>query len=132
MWQQLELPSELESDWQDTIDWVMRWLCIGGFYIDPSSKTSSKNTEALLRSMKFLFPDVAFYLYKSTIQSFMEYCCYIWAGAFSCYLDMLDKLQKWICETAVYSLTTFLKPLLYFENLSSLSFLRWPRQAIRV
>ena len=24
----------------------------------------------------------------------MEYCCHIWAGAPSCYLELLDKLQK--------------------------------------
>ena len=29
----------------------------------------------------------------------MEYCCHIWAGAPSCYLELLDKLQKRICRT---------------------------------
>ena len=29
----------------------------------------------------------------------MEYSCLIWAGALSCYLDMLDKLQKQVCRT---------------------------------
>ena len=28
----------------------------------------------------------------------MEYCCHVWAGAPSCYLDMLDKLQKQDCR----------------------------------
>ena len=23
----------------------------------------------------------------------MEYCCHVWAGALSCYLELLDKLQ---------------------------------------
>ena len=27
------------------------------------------------------------------------YCCHFWAGASSCYLEMLDKLQKQICRT---------------------------------
>ena len=27
----------------------------------------------------------------------MEYCCYVREVALSCYLDMLDKLWKWIC-----------------------------------
>ena len=24
----------------------------------------------------------------------MEYCCHVWAGAPSCYLELLDKLEK--------------------------------------
>ena len=35
--------------------------------------------------LKFLSPEVAFYLYKSTIGSCMKYCCHAWAGAPSCY-----------------------------------------------
>ena len=31
----------------------------------------------------------------------MEYCCHVWAGAPSCYLEMLDKLQKWVCRTTL-------------------------------
>ena len=63
------------------------------------TKTTSKNIEALIRSMKFLFPEVALYLYKSTIRPCMEYCCHVWASAPSCYLELLDKLQKRICRT---------------------------------
>ena len=44
--------------------------------------------------MKFLSPKVAFYLYKSTIRLCMEYCLHVLAGAPSCYMDMLNKLQK--------------------------------------
>ena len=29
----------------------------------------------------------------------MEYCCHVWAGAPSCYLEMLDTLQKRMCRT---------------------------------
>ena len=28
----------------------------------------------------------------------MEYCCHIWTDAFSCYLNLVDKLQKRICK----------------------------------
>ena len=49
--------------------------------------------------MKFPSPEVALYLYKSTIRSCMEYCCHVWAGAPSCYFNFLDKLQKGICKT---------------------------------
>ena len=51
--------------------------------------------------MKFLSPEVALYLYLSTIRPYMEYCCYAWAGATSCYLELLDKqLRQRICRTA--------------------------------
>ena len=65
-----------------------------GSYIFSIAKTASKKIGALIRSMKFLSPEVALYLYKSTIRPCMEYCCHVWAGAPSCYLDLLDKLQK--------------------------------------
>ena len=58
------------------------------------AETSSKKIGALIRSMKFLSPEVALYLQKSTICSCMEYCCHVWAGGPSCYLELLEKLQK--------------------------------------
>ena len=65
-----------------------------GSYIISIAKTASKKIGALIRSVKFLSPEVALYLYKSTIRSCMEYCSHVWAGASSCFLDLLDKLQK--------------------------------------
>ena len=65
-----------------------------GSYIISIAKTTSKKIGALIRSMKVLSPEVALYLYKSIIRSWMEYCCHAWAGAPSCYLEVLDKLQK--------------------------------------
>ena len=41
----------------------------------------------------------------------MEYCCHVWAGAPSCYLELLDKLQKGICRTVGISLSTPLESL---------------------
>ena len=64
------------------------------------AKTASKKIEALIRSVKFLSPEVTLYLYKSTICPCMEYCCHVWAGVSSCYLELFDKLQKRICRTA--------------------------------
>ena len=63
------------------------------------AKTVSKKIAALICSMKFLSPEVAPYLYKSTIRLCMEYCCHVWAGAPSCYLELLDKIQKWTYKT---------------------------------
>ena len=39
--------------------------------------TASKKIGALIPSMEFLSPEVALYLYKSTIWLCMEYCCHI-------------------------------------------------------
>ena len=50
-------------------------------YITSIAKTASKKIGALIRSMKFFSPEVALYLYKSTICSCMEYCCHLWACA---------------------------------------------------
>ena len=55
-----------------------------GSYIFSIAKTASKNIGALILSMKFLFPEIALYLYKSTIGPCMEYCCHVWPGAPSC------------------------------------------------
>ena len=85
------------------------------------AKTASKKIEALIRSMKFLSPEVALYLYKSTIRPCMEYCCHVWASAPSCYLDLLDKLQKWICRIVGPSFAASLEPLAHCRNVASLS-----------
>ena len=92
-----------------------------GSYIVSIAKTASKKIRALIHSMKFLSPEVALYLYKSTIQACMEYCCHVWAGAPSCYLELLDKLQKWICKTVGSSLAASLEPLAHRRNVASLS-----------
>ena len=88
------------------------------------AKTASKKIGALIRSMKFLSPEVALYLCKSTIRPCMEYCCHIWAGAPSapsCYSELLDKLQKRICRTVGPSLAASLEPLAHHRNVASLS-----------
>ena len=79
-----------------------------GSYITSIAKTASKKIGVLIGSMKFLSPEVALYLYKSTIRPYMEYCCHVWAGAPSCYLELLGKLQKRICRTVGPSLAASL------------------------
>ena len=90
-------------------------------FIITIAKIASKKIGALIRSMKFLSPEVALYLYKSTIRPCMEYCCHVWAGAPSCYLELLDKLQKRICRTVGPSLAASLEPLAHCRNVASLS-----------
>ena len=103
----------LELTFSSKLDW--------GSYIISTAKTASKKIGALIRSMKFLSPEVALYLYKSTIRLCMEYCCHVWAGAPSCYLDLLDKLQNWICRILGPSLAASLEPLAHRRNVASLS-----------
>ena len=153
-----DLWQQLESDLQDTVDWVRKWLIdfnagktqlvsfersnntgaidvkmdwsvleqkssfkmLGltfsskldwGCYIISIAKTASKVIGALICSMKFLSPEVALYLYKFTICPRMEYCCHVWADAPSCYLELLDKLQKQICRNVGPSIAASLEPL---------------------
>ena len=47
------------------------------FYIISIAKTALKKIWTLIRSLNFLSPEVALYLYKSTIQPCMEYCCHV-------------------------------------------------------
>ena len=51
----------------------------------------------------------------------MKYCCLVWAGAPSCYLELLDKPQKRICIGP--SLAASLEPLAHRRNVASLSLL---------
>ena len=77
----------------------MLWLTFSskldwGSYVISIAKTASKKIEVFICVMTFLSPEVALYLYNSTIHPYMEYCCHIWAGGPSCYLELLDKLQN--------------------------------------
>ena len=92
-----------------------------GSYIVSIAKTASKKIGALIRSMKFFSLEVSLYLNKSTIRPCMVYCCHVWAGAPSCYFELLDKLQKWICRTVGPSLAASLEPLAHRRNAASLS-----------
>ena len=102
-----------------------------GSYIISFGKTASKKIGALIRCMKFLSLEVAPYLCESTIRPCIECCCHVWAGDPSCYLGLLDKLQKRICRTLGPSFAASLEPLAHRRNATSLSlfyrhyFCRW-------
>ena len=85
------------------------------------AKSASEKIGALIRSMKFLSPVVALYLYKCAIRPCVEYCCHVWVGVPTCYLQLIDKLQKRICTTVSPSHATSLKPLSHRGNVASLS-----------
>ena len=61
------------------------------------------------------------YLFESTIRPCMEYCCHVWAGDPSCYLELLEELQKRICRTSGPSLAASLEFLAHRRNVASLS-----------
>ena len=92
-----------------------------GSYTISIAKTTCTKIGALIRSMKFLSPEVALYLYKSTIWSCMEYCCHVWAGAPICCLKLLDKLHKRKCRTVGPSLAASFEPLAHRWNVASLN-----------
>ena len=79
---------------EENSSFKMLWMTFSSkldwdYYMVSIAKTASKKIGALVRSMKFLSPEVALYLYKFTIQPCMEYCCHVWAGAPSCYLEYM-------------------------------------------
>ena len=74
----------LEMTFSSRLDWVPNIMSI--------AKTASTKVGVMICSMKFLSPEVALYQYKSTIRPFMQYCCHVWTGAPSCYLELLDQL----------------------------------------
>ena len=103
------------------LGWTFSSKLDWGCYIISIAKIASKKIGALIHSVKFLSPEVALYLYKSAICPCMEYCCQVWAGTPSCYLELLDKLQKQICRTIGSSLAASLESLARCWNVASLS-----------
>ena len=87
----------------------------------PLSEAASKNIGALIRSMEFLSPEVALYLYKSAIRPCMVYCCHVWVSAPNYYLELLGKLQKRICRTVAPSHSASLEPVSHGQNVGGLS-----------
>ena len=80
-----------------------------GSYINSIAKSAFIKIDTLICSMTFLSPEVVLYLSKSTIRPCMEYCCHVLVGALSCYLELFDKLQKWVCRTVGPSLAASLQ-----------------------
>ena len=51
----------------------------------------------------------------------MEYYCHVGAGAPSCYLDLLEKIQKQICKIIGPPVAASPEPLAHRRNVASLS-----------
>ena len=73
------------------LDWSSYIICI--------VKAALKKIWVLIRTMKFLSPEAALYLYKSAINLPIHgIVCHIWPGAPSYFLELSDKLQKRVCR----------------------------------
>ena len=90
-------------------------------YIISKTETAVKKIGYFIRSMKFLSPEAALFLSKLTMCPCMEYRCHVWAGAPSCYFELLDELQKRIYRTFGPPLAASLEPLADCQNVAGLS-----------
>ena len=90
-----------------------------GSYIISIAEGASNKIGAFTGFMKYLSPEIALYFYKSTIRPCMEYCCHVWAGAPSCYFELLA--TKMDMRTVGPSLATSLETLAHHRNVASLS-----------
>ena len=86
-----------------------------GSYIISIAKTASKKIGALICSMKFLSPEVALYLYRSTIRPCMEYCCYFWLALLVATWNCWISYKNEYAGPLVLHLLPLLKPWLIFE-----------------
>ena len=88
-----------------------------GFYIVSDAKTASKKIAALIRSTKFLSPEVSLYLNESTIKpwwntfvmSWLEFLTATWIFWINC--------RDWYTRLLVLTLLFFLNPRLIVEML---------------
>ena len=92
-------------------------------YFICTAKTPSEKIGSLICSVKFLSPEVALYLCKSTIRPCMEHCGHVCPGAPRYSLEILDKLPKCICRTIGPALAACLEPVAHRRNIASLSVL---------
>ena len=91
-----------------------------GSHIISIAKTASKAIVAFICFINSFHDDfLSWWLLCISINlPCMEYCCYVWAGAPVCYLELLDKSQKRTFRTVGRSLAV---PLAYCRNGASLS-----------
>ena len=129
------MASEIESDLRDTVDWGRKWLVdFNGGKTQLVSFNWSNNAGAVdvkmngsvleekssfkilgIILLKFISPEAALYLYKSTLRPCMEYCCHVWARSPNCYLELLDKLKNGYAEVSVLQLLLLLNHWLIVE-----------------
>ena len=92
---------------------------IGALTLSLMVKLAFKKFRVLI-PIKFLFFKGCLLSQKFTIQPGMKYFFYAWCVAPSCYLDMLDKLQKLLFWTFGTSPAASLKPSPHHDNVARL------------
>ena len=90
-------------------------------YIQSIAKAAIKKIGSLYRAREYLTPISILYLYKATIRPCIEYCCHLWAGAPASLLNLLDRIQKRVCNLIGPNLSSLLQPLSHRRNVASLS-----------
>ena len=93
--------------------WLNKW---------PFSTNSCKGfiVSSIEYNMRNIFPEKLCRKWgRETCITCMENCCYVSAGAPSCYLELLDKVQQGIWRTFGPSLAVSLKPLDHRWNTAS-------------
>ena len=91
------------------MDLGRKWLIDFNAEINQSNNTVAIDVKmdgsVLEEKLSFMMLRLTF-----SIQSYMEYCCHVWGGAPSCYLELLDKLQARICRLLVLQSLPLLNP----------------------
>ena len=94
-----------------TFSYKLDW----GSYIISTAKTASKKIGALIRSMKFLSPEVALYLYNFTKRPCVEFCCDVWAGTLVATWNSQTSYKNEYAGLLFLHLLLLLKPWLIVE-----------------
>ena len=101
--------------WLSLLSWV------GALTFSPLLKLSARKLEPWFALWSFLLLS----LFCISINLPYAYYAFAWntvlAGVPSCYLELLDKLQKRICRTVSPSLATSFEPMAHCRNVASLS-----------
>ena len=90
------------------------------------AKTTSKKIGAMICSMKFLSPEVALYLNKSTIWSCMECCCHAWRD----FSVAISRCYKNVCVNVFFPHTVRLWNSLPKENFPLTYYLNGAKSSI--
>ena len=90
-------------------------------YIVSNARITWKKIGALIYSVKFLSSEVVLYLCETIIKPGMEYCCRIWTGVPSCFLNILDILLKKVCQNGGPLLGVYLESLVHKQSAASLN-----------
>ena len=90
--------------WLDCLS-LLKWIFSCTVSI---AKTTSTNPAFFYT---IFFSEAVLYLFKCSIQT----------AALTCFLDMLDKVQKWVRRTGCLTLAVSLKPFTHFQNLPNLT-----------